>query len=97
MGKIMVPANHSILPTAKQIYIKELSTLNVQPPATAVLSNQGYVVMALAKVGKGTVFAVGDPWLYNEYTDGRKLPAEYENYKAAKDLARWLIMQSTRK
>ncbi|HZG24435.1 MAG TPA: glycoside hydrolase family 88 protein [Chitinophagaceae bacterium] len=97
MGKIMVPANHSILPTAKQIYIKELSTLNVQPPATAVLSNQGYVVMAVAKVGKGTVFAVGDPWLYNEYTDGRKLPAEYENYKAAKDLARWLIMQSTRK
>ena len=50
--------------------------------------------MAVAKVGKGTVFAVGDPWLYNEYTDGRRLPAEYDNYKAMVDLTRWLIDQS---
>jgi unsaturated rhamnogalacturonyl hydrolase len=49
--------------------------------------------MAVSKLGKGTVFAVGDPWLYNEYTDGRKLPAEYQNYQAAKDLAHWLIAQ----
>jgi unsaturated rhamnogalacturonyl hydrolase len=41
--------------------------------------------------GKGKVLAVGDPWLYNEYADGRKLPAEYENYKAAEDLVKWLI------
>jgi len=38
--------------------------------------------------------AVGDPWLYNEYVDGRKLPAEYPNYKAATDLAKWLLDQS---
>jgi unsaturated rhamnogalacturonyl hydrolase len=40
------------------------------------------------------VFAVGDPWLYNEYLDGRKLPAEYPNYKAATDLVKWLLAQS---
>ncbi len=39
--------------------------------------------MAVARVGHGTVFAVGDPWFYNEYTDGRNLPPLYENYKAA--------------
>ena len=50
--------------------------------------------MAVAKVGKGTVFAVGDPWLYNEYTDGRRLPREYDNYKAAVDLTLWLIGQA---
>ena len=50
-------------------------------------------MIATAKLGKGTVFAVGDPWLYNEYVDGRKLPAEYENYKAAEDLVKWLIKQ----
>ena len=49
--------------------------------------------MAVAKVGKGTVFAVGDPWIYNEYTDGRKLPEEYQNFQAASDLAKWLLRQ----
>jgi unsaturated rhamnogalacturonyl hydrolase len=52
--------------------------------------------MAVAKYGKGTVFAVGDPWLYNEYTDGRKLPPEYDNFKAAQDLALWSIQQAKR-
>jgi unsaturated rhamnogalacturonyl hydrolase len=36
---------------------------------------------------------VGDPWLYNEYVDGRKLPAQLENYKAAEDLVRWVVQQ----
>jgi unsaturated rhamnogalacturonyl hydrolase len=50
--------------------------------------------MATAKFGKGTVFAVGDPWFYNEYLDGRKLPAQYPNYKAATDLVEWLLKQA---
>ncbi len=44
-----------------------------------------------AKVGKDTVIAVGDPWLYDEYTDGRKLPKDFDNYKAAEDLAEWIF------
>jgi len=55
------------------------------------------MLMATAKFGKGTVFAVGDPWIYNEYTDGRKLPSEYENLQAARDLSRWLLAQSSKK
>jgi unsaturated rhamnogalacturonyl hydrolase len=47
--------------------------------------------MASARAGKGLVFAVGDPWLYNEYFDSRKLPAEYENAKAGKNLFQWLL------
>jgi unsaturated rhamnogalacturonyl hydrolase len=47
--------------------------------------------MAVAEVGKGKVFVVGDPWLYNEYIDGRNLPAYFDNYKAAEDLAKWAI------
>ena len=93
-GKIMVPAQHPIFKTARQIYIKELASLSIKNPAVATLQDKGYVVMAVSKLGKGTVFAVGDPWLYNEYTDGRKLPAGYENFKAAKDLAKWSIEQS---
>ncbi len=55
--------------------------------------DKGDVIMAVSKLGQGTVFAVGDPWFYNEYLDGRKLPLEFDNFKAAKDLSRWLIQQ----
>ncbi|MFL6337360.1 MAG: glycoside hydrolase family 88 protein [Pyrinomonadaceae bacterium] len=93
-GLIKVPAGHSIFKTARALYLKELSTLALAKPAASVLDHNGDVVMAVAKYGRGTVFAVGDPWLYNEYTDGRKLPPEYDNYKAAQDLAAWLLEQS---
>ena len=55
------------------------------------MRHNGDVIMATAKLGRGVVFAIGDPWLYNEYVDGRKLPPEFENFKAAQDLSRWLI------
>jgi unsaturated rhamnogalacturonyl hydrolase len=47
--------------------------------------------MAGARLDKGVVFAVGDPWFYNEYIDGRKIPPYFENYKAAEDLVKWII------
>ncbi|RYF87749.1 MAG: glycoside hydrolase family 88 protein, partial [Chitinophagaceae bacterium] len=93
-GTIAVPAGHPIFKTAANIYVKEISTLSVQPPAKAVLTDKGDAIVAVSKVGKGTVFAIGDPWLYNEYIDGRKLPANLENFKAAKDLVQWLIKQT---
>ncbi|QMU28655.1 glycoside hydrolase family 88/105 protein [Adhaeribacter radiodurans] len=93
LGKIVVPANHSIFKNGRQLFLKDISTLNLKSPAKSVLDHKGDVVMAVAKVGKGTVFAVGDPWLYNEYTDGRKLPAEYQNFEAGTDLLTWLFQQ----
>jgi unsaturated rhamnogalacturonyl hydrolase len=49
--------------------------------------------MATARYGKGTVLAVVDPWLYNEYTDGRKrLPVD-DNFAAGKELVEWLLAQ----
>lgn len=92
-GAILIPGEHPVFPHVRKIYLKEVSTQLLQPPAQAILTDSGGVIMSVAKVGKGTVFAVGDPWLYNEYTDGRKLPAEYENAAAAADLSRWLISQ----
>ena len=47
--------------------------------------------MAASKYGKGFVFAVGDPWLYNEYIDNRKLPEDFNNYKAAENFIKWLL------
>jgi unsaturated rhamnogalacturonyl hydrolase len=96
-GKIIVPGGHPIFKTARELYLKEISTLSLTPPAKPALEDKGAVIIAVARLGKGTVFAVGDPWLYNEYVDGRKLPAEFDNYRAAKDLTKWLIAQVKRK
>ena len=93
-GTFNIALNNEIFKTAKKIYLKEICTLNVKTPANAVLTDKGDVIMAVSKVGKGTVFAVGDPWLYNEYIDGRKIPMELQNYKAAEDLVQWLIKKS---
>ena len=57
------------------------------------MSWQDNCVMAMAKAGRGTVFATVDPWFYNEYTNGRKLPADFDNYGAAKEFVRWTLQQ----
>ena len=95
-GTVAVPANNLIFKTAKNIYVKEISTLTLKAPAKAVLTDKGDNIIAVSKVGKGTVFAIGDPWVYNEYLDGRKLPKELENFRAAEDLVQWLIKQTKR-
>ncbi|MBC8033879.1 MAG: glycoside hydrolase family 88 protein [Chitinophagaceae bacterium] len=88
-GTIEVPEGNSIFKTARKVYLKEICTLSNSGTAKAILSDQGDVIISVAVIGKGTVFVVGDPWLYNEYIDGRKLPAEFDNYKAAEDLVKW--------
>lgn len=88
------PSTKTVFKEDVKMYLKEVSVLNLKAPATQVASRDGDVIMATAKYGKGTVFAVGDPWLYNEYTDGRKLPADFDNYAAAEMLSNWLLQQS---
>jgi len=92
-GAITIPPGNAIFKTAQKVYIKELSTIAVTPPAVAALERNSDIIVAIARYGKGTVFAVGDPWFYNEYLDGRKLPPQYENFKAANDLVTWLAHQ----
>ena len=93
-GAVFNNAANPVFKQTKKMYLKELSVLDVKPPAKALLSKQGDIIFATAKYGKGTVFAVGDPWIYNEYTDGRKIPSEYENFLAANELVQWLLKQS---
>jgi unsaturated rhamnogalacturonyl hydrolase len=92
-GAVMVTKPNTVFSTAEKLYIKELSSLQVKSPATVVLKKDNINIMAIARYGKGIVFMLGDPWLYNEYVDGRKLPADFDNYKAATDLVQWLIKQ----
>lgn len=93
MGAIYIAPHNPVFPSINKVYLKEICLLKLIPPAKAIATQDGDVIMAVSKVGKGTVFAVGDPWLYNEYTDGRKLPSEYQNALAGRDLIQWLLKQ----
>lgn len=92
-GAVFNNAINPVFRKTKKMYLKEISVLETKSPAKPLLSEGGDVIMATAKYGKGTVFAVGDPWLYNEYVDGRKIPAEFENFSAANELVQWLLKQ----
>ncbi len=90
-GVVFPGTGNPIFKSPKKMFLKELSVLNIKSPATINTVKDGDIIIATATFGKGKVMAVGDPWLYNEYVDGRKLPVEYENYKAAEDLVKWLV------
>jgi unsaturated rhamnogalacturonyl hydrolase len=91
-GRVDLTGGKAVFKNAKTAYIKELAVLGLQAPAQPLVSNAaGQAIMATAQVGKGRVFVLGDPWLYNEYTDGRKIPPIYENFQAGKDLGSWLL------
>ena len=96
IGAVMVSPNNVVFNNVMKVYLKKISTLELKPPAKAISTKNNEVIMAVAKYGKGTVFAVGDPWLYNEYVNGLHIPAEYENYTAAKELVKWLIEQASK-
>lgn len=93
-GALFFDEADAIFGKVKKVFVKQLCTQTIQKPAVSVYTENGEVLMSVAKVGKGTVFAVGDPWFYNEYVDGRKLPAEFENYDAAESLVKWLLAQT---
>ncbi len=90
-GAVNVQGNQAIFDNSYRIFLKEVSTLTLEDPAKSVLDHAGKHLMAVSNYGKGTVFALGDPWIYNEYIDGRKLPTEFQNYQAADAWVRWLL------
>lgn len=96
-GAVLNDEPNSVFRKTKKMYLKEISVIETRSPAKPLLKEGDDVIMATAKYGKGTVFAVGDPWLYNEYLDGRKIPAEYENFAAANELVQWLLKQVPKK
>lgn len=93
-GAIVFPKDNEIFKTAGKVFIKQICTQTLSRPALRNYSENNEVLISTSRIGKGVVFAVGDPWFYNEYVDGRKLPAVYENYKAAEDLVKWLLKQA---
>ena len=93
MGRIEVPASNPPFTSPHILYMKDTCSLSPTRGAVPLLKWKGDTMMAVAHYSKGTVVAVVDPWLYNEYTDGRKLPPEYDNFAAGQEFVRWLLKQ----
>jgi unsaturated rhamnogalacturonyl hydrolase len=91
MGASKNLPSHPLFNGVSKIYIKEVSDIVLSGKAQAVLTENGKVLIAEAKVGKGYVFAIGDPWIYNEYIDHDLLPESFENRKAAENLTKMLL------
>jgi unsaturated rhamnogalacturonyl hydrolase len=92
-GRIDIDGKGPVFHHPHTIFVKDVCTITVSKPARSVLDEGDDIFMATAKYGKGTVIAMTDPWLYNEYTDSRKLPALYDNYAAGKEFVRWILEQ----
>lgn len=90
-GTIRLKERNKVFKRAYKLFLKEVSTLTVTDPAETLVQHGDLNLMVTAKYGKGTVFALGDPWVYNEYVDGRKLTADFDNYPAAQAWVRWLL------
>lgn len=88
---VAIPEGNAVFPNTRKIYAKEIVTLQVHGPGKALVKKGEDIVMATAEVGKGRVFVVGDPWLYNEYVDGRIIGPEFQNFQALKDLTHWIL------
>jgi len=82
---------HPLFIGVKKIYLKEVSSITTWDGAKPVLKDKNVAYMAEAKYGKGFVFAVGDPWIYNEYIDNKILPSDFNNLRAANNLVGYLL------
>ncbi|MCX6254256.1 MAG: DUF4350 domain-containing protein [Bacteroidia bacterium] len=97
MGASKNLPDHPLFKGVSKIYIKEISDISLSGNAKAILTENGKVLMAENRYGKGYVFAIGDPWIYNEYIDHDRLPESFDNRKAAENLTDLLLSFSKKK
>ena len=77
-----------------KIYLKEVASIVCRGKSFPVFTEQNKVLMAACTYGKGYVFAIGDPWIYNEYIGHWMLPADFDNTQAANNLVEILLKKS---
>lgn len=91
MGAEINLPQHPLFKGVNKIYMKEVAPILLSGEAMPVLKDGQFTFIAETRFGKGYVLAIGDPWLYNEYIGHSRLPASFENEKAADNLCGYLI------
>lgn len=79
-GILVAKGTTPIFQNASEVYLVEVAPLKLAPGVDVVLEDHGTPIMAMAHPGRGMVFALGDPWVYNEYIDRK------DNRTVAKNL-----------
>jgi unsaturated rhamnogalacturonyl hydrolase len=79
--------DHPLFKGVSKIYIKEVSDISLSGNAKAILTENGKVLMAENRYGKGYVFAI----------DHDRLPESFENRKAAENLTDLLLSYTKKK
>ena len=77
--------DHPFFKDVKKLHLKDLCSLTLTAPAAPVLDWKGRTLMATSAKGRGKVFALGDPWLYNEYLNHQ------DNKACARNLFREML------
>ncbi len=91
MGAFVSFPEHPLFKGLKKIYVKEVSSITCSGKAKPVLTENDQTIIAECRYGKGYVLAVGDPWIYNEYIGHSRLPEDFENMQAARNLVGLLL------
>ncbi|MBN2602373.1 MAG: rhamnogalacturonan acetylesterase [Candidatus Marinimicrobia bacterium] len=91
MAKFDDLPDHPLFENLSKIYMKEVASLTLSGKARPILNSDGNIIIAMSEYGNGVVLAIGDPWFYNEYIDDRRLPADFENFQAAKNFVNWSL------
>lgn len=77
--------NHPFFTGCTTLHIKGISTFTITSPAQSMLTVNSKILMVTATKRKGTVFALGDPWLLNEYINTG------DNKKCGTNVMQWLF------
>ena len=88
LSKLKLKSNgkHPVFAGDLEFYGVDLAPLEVTAAGAEILmSDNGVALMAIIKHGKGSVFALGDPWLYNEYIGSS------DNRQIGQNLFRYLL------
>lgn len=91
MGAFVNLPEHPLFKGLKKIYMKEVASITCYGKAKPVLTENDRSIIAECRYGKGYVLAIGDPWIYNEYIGHNRLPEDFENRQAAKNLTELLL------
>ncbi|MEP6539472.1 MAG: hypothetical protein ABJF23_29310 [Bryobacteraceae bacterium] len=70
-SKLTILTSSPLLGAPGTFYAVDVAPLKVPVSAQVMLAEEGTALMALVPASKGSVFALGDPWIYNEYIDTR--------------------------
>ena len=86
-----LPTTNPLFTGCTTLYVVDMCSLTITSPAQAAFTFSGDVLVATAAIGTsgGKVFALGDPWVYNEHLDAK------DNIPCVTNVMKWFLGAGT--